>query len=141
MNASFRHLGWSTLALFALVGCETSPTPVPPATTPAPAPGSTDKNDIKSMPVDPAKPEAKGATSSAEPKLSDGEIAEIKKLPADEQPIAMAQMTCPVSGGKLGAMDMPVKQVVDGKTFFLCCSECEDKVKADPAAVLAKLKK
>ena len=137
MNVSLRQFGWSTVALLALVGCDA---PVaPPASAPA-TPANSEKNDIKSMPVDPAKPDAKGA-STTEPKLSDEEIAEIKKLPADEQPIAMAQMTCPVSGDKLGSMDKPVKQVVEGKTFFLCCAGCEDKVKAEPAAVLAKLKK
>ncbi len=139
MIASFRHFGWSALALFALVGCDA---PVaPPAASPTSPPAESEKNSIKSMPVEPAKSENKGAASSVEPKLSDEEIAEIKKLPADEQPIAMAQMTCPVSGDKLGSMDKPVKQVVEGKTFFLCCSNCEDKVKSDPTAVLAKLKK
>lgn len=137
MNISFRQFGWSTVALLALVGCDA---PVAPPSAPA-TPGTTEKNDIKSMPVDPAKPDATKGASSAEPKLSDEEIVEIKKLPADEQPVAMAQMTCPVSGDKLGSMDKPIKQLVDGKTFYLCCASCEDKVKADPAAVLAKLKK
>jgi len=140
MNASFRHLGWLSLATFALVGCDapvappapSAPTPPPAATTPG------EKNDIKAMPVEPAKPDTKGASAA---KLSDEEVAEIKKLPAAEQTVALAQMVCPVSGKNLGSMDMPLKQTVNGKDFYLCCSGCEDDVKKDPAAVLAKLQK
>ena len=93
------------------------------------------------MPVDPIKPVGDEPKTSAEPKLSEDELAEIKKLPAESQVMAIAQMTCPVSGDALGGMGMPVKQVVDGKTFFLCCSGCEKEVKEHPQAVLAKLKK
>ena len=139
MNVSIRQFGWSAVALLGLVGCETSPTPPPPPTAPTPAePG---KNDVKAMPVDPAKPDAKGAASTPAAKLSDAEIAEIKKLPADEQPIALKQMVCPVSDSNLGSMDKPIKQVVDNQTFFLCCENCVAEVKKNPATVLARLKK
>lgn len=138
MNISLRRLGWSSLACFALVGCDTAPPP-PMAPTPAADPGapaeSKDKNEIKSLPVD--KADSKGAAA----KLADAEIAEIKKLPADEQPIALAQLVCPVSGKNLGSMDTPIKQTVDGKSFYLCCEGCVGEVEKDPAAVLAKLKK
>ncbi len=140
MNST-RRLGWSALALLALVGCDagvSSPPASTPAspTTPAPA-GSPDapKNEVKSLPIEPAK----GADAS---KLSDEEIAEIKKLPAEDQAIALAQVTCPVSDEKLGGdMGMPIKQVIDGKTFFLCCASCEKTLQKDPAKYLAKLKK
>ena len=155
MNASFRQLRWSTLALFVLVGCDTAPTPAPPpnpepAVVPEPTPGTpeSDKNVIKSLPVDKAEMDKmeveKGTAVNASvdsEKLTEEEIANIKKLPADEQTIAMSQVECPVSGGHLGGMGMPIRQEVDGKVFFLCCDGCVDKVKEDPAAVLAKLKK
>ncbi len=141
------RFGWTALALFALAGCEpaTSTPALPPATTGAPAaPPEAGKGEekVKSLPVDPAKDDKKGADAKPA-KLSDEEIAEIKKLPADEQAIALAQVTCPVSNDHLGGgeMGMPIKQVVEGKTFFLCCAGCEKAVKADPAAILAKLKK
>ena len=66
-------------------------------------------------------------------KLTDEEIAEIKKLPADEQPIALAQVTCPVSDDHLGEMGAPIKQVVDGKTVLPLLRELREALKADPA--------
>ena len=112
----------------------TTPTPAPPRTdaTPGRPKGPT---EIKALPVETSKADAV--------KLSDEEIAEIKKMPAEDQKIALAQMVCPVSGDHLGesSMGAPIKQVVDGTTFFLCCSGCEKEVKADPKGVLAKLKK
>ncbi len=157
-----RHLGWTALALLALVGCDApAPPTTPPGTAPSgapeagktsadlkPAPDPAGKDDtvIKAVPVEPTPP---GGTKAEEPKkegaavnkLSDEEIAEIKKLPAAEQPIALAQVTCPVSDEHLGEMGAPIKQVIGDKTFFICCASCEKKVKADPEAVLAKLKK
>ena len=129
------------LAFVAFVGCEPAApsTPAPPATAPA-ASGAED-SEIKVMPVEPKADGKMEGAATDEVKLSDKEIAAIKKLPADEQTIAMAQKVCPVSGSHLGGMDMPIKQVVDGKTFFLCCDGCESDVKADPAGVLAKLAK
>ena len=157
MNAPHPRLGWSALAAltFALVGCDTSPTPPPPnpnAPTPTnPAQSARDadakaaqekeaqdkakgENEIKSMPVDPPK----GASAE---KFSAEEVAEIKKLPADEQPVAMAQLMCPVSDQHLGSMGKPLKETADGKTAYLCCDGCEEKFKADPAKYLAKLEK
>ena len=92
------------------------------------------------MPVDPGEEDdTKGASTE---KLSDKEIAAIKELPADDQSIAMAQMICPVSGKHLGGDGCkPLKEVVDGKTFYLCCDGCVDPLKADPAKYLAKLNK
>ena len=74
-------------------------------------------------------------------KLDDAEVAEIKKLPAAEQAAALAQAVCPVSDEHLGSMGPPYKVTVEGRTFYLCCSNCEKKVKADPKAVIAKLDK
>jgi hypothetical protein len=73
--------------------------------------------------------------------LTDEEIARIKKLPEDEQAAAMAQAVCPVSGHHLGFMGIPAKTTVLGRTIYLCCSGCEEDVKADPEAAIAKLGK
>ena len=147
MNVSLRNLGWSSLALFALVGCDTAPTPAPaPGAVPptAPAPESKAKEEVKALPVDKAdagkKMEPTPAIGDSE-KLTDKEMGNVKKLAADDQAIALAQVVCPVSGGHLGSMGTPLKQEVDGKAFFLCCDGCVDKVKEDPKGVLAKLKK
>lgn len=129
MTLSLRRFGWASLALFGLAGCMASE-PTPPA-TPAPA---------ESKPAAPAKPEGAPAAQAEPAKLTDEEIAQIKKLPAEDQTAALAQMVCPVSGGHLG-MDVPIKKVVDGKTLFLCCSGCEDDFNKDPKGVLAKLEK
>jgi YHS domain-containing protein len=146
---SIRPLGWTAFALIALVGCEPAPTTTTPSSTPLPNPGPPPADapkaptEIKALPVEPsAKPgEPKKEADAAPAKLSDEEIAEVKKLPADEQALALAQVTCPVSGDHLGAMEKPIKQVVNGKTFYLCCAGCEKEVKAHPDDVLAKLKK
>lgn len=78
--------------------------------------------------------------------LSDDEIANIKKLPADDQKIAMEQKVCPVGEdeGKpnhLGGMGVPVKETVNGKVAFLCCKSCEGDFKKDPDKYLAKIGK
>jgi len=90
-------------------------------------------------PKDEAPKDAPKAAAAAS--LSDEEVAEIKKLPAAEQTVALKQIICPASGENLGSMGKPVKVTAKGKTFFLCCSSCEKDVKADPDAVLAKLNK
>jgi len=139
---STRRLGWTTLALLALVGCEspTTPGPAPSTTTPADK-SPKDAPEVKSFPVEPGKTdEPKKSASATESKFSADEMAEIKKLPADDQAIAIAQVTCPVSNNNLG-MEVPIKKVVDGKTFFICCPGCEGAIAKDPQKYLAKLNK
>jgi hypothetical protein len=130
------RLGWTTLALLALAGCEA---PAPPVATP-PATGTpgAPSNETKALPVEPDKKEG----ASVE-KLTDEEIAEVKKLPADEQAAALGQVTCPVSGHHLGegGMGAPIKQTIGDKTFYICCASCKGDVKNHPDEVLAKLKK
>lgn len=109
-------------------------------------------------PTPDAKPEGDAAPATApekkdEPKtdggivLSDEEIKAINELPdAEDRKLALAQKICAVGEdeGKpqhLGAMGMPVKQVVKGTTLFLCCEGCLDGLKADPDKALAKIKK
>ena len=121
-----RQLGWTSLLLLTLVGCESPTPPATPASTPGPA------NDVKSLPVEEKK-------TSSHAKLSDTEVAEIKKLPDAEQTAALAQVVCPVSGANLGKMGTPIKQTIDGKSFYICCDGCESEVKDNPKEVLAKL--
>jgi Cu(I)/Ag(I) efflux system membrane fusion protein len=92
--------------------------------------------------TEPKKEEEKAdAPKSASVTLTSDEIAQIKKLPEDDQKIALAQLVCPVSDEHLGSMEMPVKKVVNGKTLFLCCAGCTKELDKDPAKVLAKLSK
>ena len=103
----------------------------------APAPAALPK--IEGPKIDAPKPDG-DKKSDADAKLSDDELAAIKKLPADEQPLALKQLVCPVSDEHLGAMDTPIKVTAGGKTFFICCKGCKKDVDADLKAVLAKLK-
>ena len=158
----------SALFLASLVGCagEEAPTPAPapkvtaPETKPAPAPApKVEAPKAEPKPEMAPKPEPKVEAPKAEPKadeapkvegpkadakaskLTDDEIAEIKKLPADEAAIALKQIVCPASDENLGGMGVPVKVTAEGRTFFLCCKSCEKDVKANPKEILAKLPK
>jgi YHS domain-containing protein len=79
--------------------------------------------------------------SKATVRLTDEELAAIKELPAAEQAAAQSQLVCPVSDENLGSMGKPFKVTAEGRTFYLCCNNCEKKLKADPKAYVAKLDK
>jgi YHS domain-containing protein len=81
--------------------------------------------------------DAKGDTAAV--KLTSDEIAAIKELPAAEQEQALKQAVCPVSGEHLGSMEKPYKTTAEGRTFYLCCENCQKEVKTDAKKVLAKL--
>ncbi len=81
------------------------------------------------------------APQAAAVKLTDEELAEVKKLPEADQALALAQGVCPISGEHLGSMGPPLKVTADGKTAFLCCKGCKADFDADPAAAIAKLNK
>jgi len=49
------------------------------------------------------------------------------------------QHICPVSGEVLGVMGPPQKVSVRGRTVWICCDGCRDKLLADPDKYLAKL--
>lgn len=110
-------------------GANPAPTPSEP---PAPIPSATEV----APPVE-AEPAVEGPKASAT-KLTDEELANIKKLPADEQEAALKQAVCPVSGENLG-MDVPIKVSAEGRDFYICCGGCKDAVEKDPKGVLAKL--
>jgi YHS domain-containing protein len=46
------------------------------------------------------------------------------------------QAFCPVTRKPLGSMGTPVKVVVDGRTVFLCCQGCEERLRKDPKRFL-----
>ncbi|MFO0951097.1 MAG: hypothetical protein U0835_08095 [Isosphaeraceae bacterium] len=116
-----------------------------PKAEPAPAEASKEAPKVEAPKIEapkaePAKEAPKGASAV---KLSDEELAEIKKLPAGDRDLALKQAVCPVSGEHLGTPDMgaPVKVTAEGTTFFICCKGCESEVKENAKAVIAKLPK
>ena len=108
--------------------------------TGAPAPSKDDSKQADAPSLEGPKTDA-SHVNGVPVKLTDAEIAKIKSLPAAEQELALKQAVCPVSGDHLGNMGAPVKIVAEGRTFYLCCKSCEDDVKANPKAVIAKLDK
>ena len=161
MNA-IRKSFWSVTLVGLAVGCagepESAPAPVapnagvstaPPAdkdSAPAKPPAAPDSKpgDMKKGEAPPAVegPKAENSkTDTGAAKLTADELAAIKELPAAEQAAAIQQAVCPVSSHHLGSMEKPVKVTAEGRTFYICCDSCEDKVKSDPKAVIAKLDK
>jgi YHS domain-containing protein len=109
----------------------------------APAPSShaktgDTKKGAESPKVEGPKADSSKADSGAD-KLTVEELDAIKELPASEQDAARAQLTCPVSTDHLGSMGKPYKVTAEGRTFYLCCDNCEKKVKADPKKYIAIL--
>jgi YHS domain-containing protein len=104
----------------------------------------TGKPEDTKKPSDPPKLEEPAKTTQSETsptKLTADELAAIKELPAAEQAVAIKQAVCPVSSHHLGSMEKPVKVTAEGRTFYLCCGGCEEELKANPKAVIAKLDK
>ncbi len=60
-------------------------------------------------------------------------ITQVSSLTVDEQKI------CPVTTLKLGSMGDPVPVEVTGKSLWMCCPACEEKLKSEPVRYLAKL--
>ncbi len=123
------------LASFALIlsftGCDSAKEePIAPSGGNGPAA----KDSSVSNPTDDAKKPEAGSS-----KLSEDELAAINKLPESDRALAIAQMTCPVSGDNLGSMEAPLKVTFEGKSAFLCCKGCKKEFEADPAKVLAKI--
>ena len=71
--------------------------------------------------------------------LSAEDIENINQLPEEDRQPAKAQAVCPVTGGPLGSMGMPVKITLRGKTVYLCCEGCIGKAQQDPDGILKKL--
>lgn len=69
----------------------------------------------------------------------DGDAATaLADLSPEDRAQATVQKVCPVSGEALGSMGTPLKIVVDGKSFFVCCVGCEKDAKANFEKYLAK---
>jgi hypothetical protein len=169
MNIIPKSVG-TILILGALAGCAGDDGAVPPSSAP-PSPGQAPTKTVGAQPaVNSAKPgggqmeaakpdtnpvaatnkkaddslKVEGPTSKAEgatAKLSADDLAGIKELPKAEQDAAISQAVCPVSTHNLGSMGKPMKVTAEGRTFYICCDSCEDKVKTDGKAVVAKLDK
>ncbi|MGP0069605.1 MAG: hypothetical protein ACLQGP_39145 [Isosphaeraceae bacterium] len=164
-----RKSAWMAVMLGAVIGCageeEGGAKPSTPTTPPGEKPIS--KPESKSAPAKatpskemtpppatkPEEPKKVGdlptlegpkQTSNAQASpvtLKAEELAAIKALPAAEQDLAIKQAVCPVSSHHLGSMEKPVKVTAEGRTFYLCCEGCEEELKADPKAIIAKLDK
>jgi Cu(I)/Ag(I) efflux system membrane fusion protein len=70
--------------------------------------------------------------------LSADQLKQIEKLPPGDRQAAMAQRICPVSGGALGSMGVPMKVTLKGRSVFLCCPACVEKAKEHPEEILEK---
>lgn len=77
------------------------------------------------------------------PKAAAGADSEIRaalgKLSPEDQKLASAQATCPVTGEPLGSMGVPPKVTVKGEAVFLCCQSCQKQAQADPDGTLKKV--
>lgn len=71
--------------------------------------------------------------------LSADDLKNIERLPEADRPLALAQGLCPVTGGPLGSMGVPVKITLRGQPVFLCCQGCVGKAKRSPEEILKKL--
>jgi hypothetical protein len=65
--------------------------------------------------------------------------AALASLTAEDRALAVKQEICPVSGGPLGSMGVPIKVNVAGHDVFICCEHCEQPLKDKPAEFLAKI--
>ena len=114
------------LLIFGIDGCNTPKSdPVTPPATPA------------SEQADDHGDHATVDTDSPMAKMMSG----LKELSPEDYKSAMAQHMCPVSGEMLGTMGAPEKVDVNGKSVWICCDGCKDKLLADPDKYLAKLNK
>ncbi len=108
-------------------------------TEPADAVITESADDVTTEPAGDAVTEPAGDAAAANVELSEEDIAQIQKLPADDVVLALAQKVCPASGEPLGSMGVPIKVEAGDKDIFVCCKGCVDEVKADPEKYLAKV--
>lgn len=80
-------------------------------------------------------PHSTADVDSPMPEMTPG----LKELSPDDHDSAMAQHVCPVTGEMLGTMGVPVQVDVNGRSVWICCRGCKDKLLADSDKYLAKL--
>ena len=80
-----------------------------------------------------AAPDRKTDAAPADAAKGLAELSDADRAAAEKQRV------CPVSGLVLGTMGKPYKVTVKGKTVFLCCPACEEKIMKDPDKYLEKL--
>ncbi|MCA9183441.1 MAG: efflux RND transporter periplasmic adaptor subunit [Planctomycetales bacterium] len=69
-------------------------------------------------------------------RLTESHLAEIAKLPVDDQVLAKLQVLCPVTEQPLGSMGKPLKVVVDDDAVMVCCKACIGAVKKNADRIL-----
>jgi Cu(I)/Ag(I) efflux system membrane fusion protein len=89
-----------------------------------------------------SKAESPQAVTSAKPAsvdLSPKVLANIAKLPAEDQQPAKEQKICPITNQPLGSMGVPVAVTLEGQKVFLCCSGCIEEAKKNAEKTLKKV--
>jgi YHS domain-containing protein len=79
------------------------------------------------------------AKDSSNPAGREAQAGPSSAISEADRKLIEKQKVCPVSGEPLGTMGAPVKVVVKGRTVFLCCDGCKEKLLADPDTYLKKL--
>ena len=64
--------------------------------------------------------------------------AQTRTVPAN-RPGSAVQRLCPVTGQALGSMGPPIPVTVSGRTVYVCCPACVDKLRRDPAKYLRQV--
>ena len=119
------------------------------STTPATNSKATGESKSPSTPqsaklgTPPKKADSSGSASPAPTagaiKLTAAQLQNIAKLASADQPAAIKQAVCPITGQPLGSMGKPEKIELDGHVVFLCCPACRDDAQRKKDEVLQKL--
>jgi hypothetical protein len=65
--------------------------------------------------------------------------AALAELSPEDRALVLAQKICPVAGGPLGGMGVPIAMDIDGRKVFICCDGCRQQMLDNPSEHLAKL--
>jgi membrane fusion protein, copper/silver efflux system len=84
-------------------------------------------------------PQAVTTSTATIADISAKALANIAKLPPEDQLPAKEQNLCPITGQPLGSMGVPVAITLDGQKVFLCCSGCIEEAKKNPEKTLKKV--
>lgn len=82
--------------------------------------------------------------TTARPSTPEDPLAKVQaglaKLSSDDRVLAEAQQFCPIlPESRLGSMGTPVKLIVDGEAFFVCCSGCKKQALDNARTTLQKV--